>query len=684
MVRGEAVPDLRVFDGATAAVALLAGPERRLIYTNAAFARLFGDHRIGWPAAEAFPDPDGRRFPDFLDAVRVSGCERLSEGTYDTQPRGGERARHFVYSCSPVAVGREGTGILVVAMDTTQATDALQRYEALASAVSQTLWLMRPDGTMREILPGWERLTGTPWRSRADSGWSEVIHPRDLANVGEAWRAAAEADPPEVFECTFRTRTTSGYRHMFSRAVPVLHEGRIVEWISATSDVEDTWRARLRESLLTAIAGGTDTAHGTADTGTGSGPGSGTALSRAFQAVANAIVPELADACLILTLTQPEWPLPEPEAPTEARTATRLATAVRTGLPQPPPLRGRNLPLSPALREALDRRAPQTVTFPAGAVPPHLVPAATAHWLAAVGATSLTLLPLIVADAVYGYAVTVTCGDSPPPGKDDTDLLHEVLHHAQQPIRILLDHQQARRTALDLQRAHLTALPDIPGAELAARYQPSSTTTEIGGDWYDAFTLPDRTLVLDIGDVAGHDITAATAMGQLRSMLRALAYTCGPTSQPGEVLVQLDTVADGLARAPFTTAVHAHLTPRPDRTWHLAWSNAGHPPPLLVPAHGPTRYLTGAGGDLPLCVDTGAPRTTHHHELHPGDTLLLYTDGLIETPTTSLTDGQDRLARSAAGHRHLPLADLLGRLQELSDHRDDTALVAFRAGTPPA
>ncbi|WP_407914062.1 SpoIIE family protein phosphatase [Kitasatospora sp. NE20-6] len=679
---GEPVPDLRVFDDAVAAVALLAGPEHRPIYTNAAFTRLFGAHRRGLPAAEAFPDPDGRRFLDFLDTIRASGHERQSEGAYDTQPRGEERARHFVYSCSPVAAGREEPGILLVAMDTTQATDALHRYEALASAVSQTLWLVRPDGTMREIQPGWERLTGTPWRSPADTGWSEMIHPRDLADVAATWQAAAEADPPEVFECTFRTRTTSGYRHMFSRAVPALHEGRIVEWISATNDVEDTWRARLRERLLTAIAAST-----TADTGPtarrSAATGSGTALNRAFQAVADAIVPELADACLILTLTRPEWLLPEPEALVEARTARRLATAARPGLSLPPPLDGQEVPVSPALREALDRRAPQTVTFPTGAVPAHLVPEATARWLTGIDATSLTLVPLIVADAVYGYAVTVTCGDSPAPGRDDTELLREVLHYAQQPIRAILDHQQARRTALDLQRAHLTTPPDVPGAQLAARYQPASTTTEIGGDWYDAFTFPDGTLVLDIGDVAGHDLTAATAMGQLRSMLRALAYTCGPRAAPGGVLGRLDAAAGHLTTAPFTTAIHAHLAPRPDGTWHLSWSNAGHPPPLLLPAHGPVRHLTGTGEDLPLCVDTGTARTTHHHELHPGDTLLLYTDGLIETPAASLTDGQERLARAAAHHRHLPLPGLLDRLQELSDHRDDTALVAFRADTPP-
>ena len=543
MVSARPVLDPRVFDGAAAAVALVVGPEHRLIYTNTVFTRLFGVRRLGLPAVEAFPDPDGGRFLGVLDDVRASGRGRQVDGARDPGPQEPGQARHFVYSCSPAVTAR-GPGVLVVAMDTTEATQALQRYEALASAVSQTVWLMRPDGTMREILPGWERLTGTPWRPRADSGWSEVIHPRDIADVGRAWEAAAGADPPEVFEYTFRVRTAGdGFRHMFSRAVPILREGRVMEWISATADVEEAWRAGLRERLLTSIA---------ADTVIGSS----TALNRAFQAVAGTVVPRLVDACLILTLAQPQWPLAEPEAPTEGRAATRIATAVRPGLPLPPPLEGHALPLSPAMRQALDRREPQTMTFPAGAVPPYLVPDATARWLSAIDATSLTLLPLIVADAVYGYAVTITCDNTPPPGNADVELLDEILHHAQQPVRTLLDHQQTRRTALDLQRAHLTTPPRIPGAQLAACYQPASTTTGIGGDWYDAFTLP-------------------------------------------------------------------------------------------------------------------------------GDTLLLYTDGLIETPTTSLADGQERLAREGSRRRRLPLTDLLDHLQQLSDHRDDTALIAFRVGVAP-
>ncbi|MEU8526703.1 MULTISPECIES: SpoIIE family protein phosphatase [Streptomyces] len=651
--------DPAVFDDTVAAVALLAGPGDRLIYTNSAFTRMFGPRPIGAPVLEAFPDPDAWRFLSVVADVRATGHARQVAGAREPDPGAAEQARYFVYSCSPV-VTREGAGFLLVAMDTSAETCTLQRYEALVSAVSQMVWVMRTDGTMEELVPGWEKLTGIPWRPHADEGWYTHIHPRDRERLRAAWQAAAVDGPPDVFQCTFRVRAADGsYRHMATRGVPVLRDGRVAEWIAATADIEDTWGARLRERLLAQVAAV-----------------SGPSLDEAFAEVVKVVVPELTDACLILLLSSEEWPLPE-----RARvTARRVASATRPGLPAPPALRGQRVTLSAAVRDILESRTPHTFQFPAGGpVPPDLVPVVTERWLVASGATSLTLIPLVVDDIVLGYAATSSNGDTPVPGAAETELLRDVLRHAQRPIRQALDLQQARRTALGLQRAHLTCPPTVPGADLTACYAPASSADEIGGDWYDAYPLPDGTLALDIGDVAGHDLTAATAMGQMRSMLRALAYSGGPGSGPAQVLARLDEVAEGLDAAPFTTAVHARLNRRDDGRWLLVWSNAGHPPPLLIPAHGDPYFLTGSGEDPPLCVVPGFARTAHTHLLEPGDALLLHTDGLIETPIASLDDGQRRLAAQAARHRGEPLPELLERLQEISDHRDDTAMIVFRA-----
>ncbi|GHG08674.1 hypothetical protein GCM10017667_45840 [Streptomyces filamentosus] len=663
---GGAPVDPRMFDGTVAAVALLAGPEGRLLYTNSAFTRLFGPRRAGLPARVAFADTEGHPFLEVIDSVRATGRARQVVGERRPDPGAPGQARHFVYSCSPVTTV-EGPGILVLAMDTTAETQTLQRYEALVSAISQMVWVLGPDGSMEELVPGWEQLTGSPWHPRADKGWYAHIHPRDREELGAAWRRAAGGEeaggPPGAFEATFRVRAADGsYRHMTSRSVPVLRDGVVAEWVSASADVEDSWGTQLRERLLAQVAAV-----------------SGETLHEAFAEVVKVVVPELADACLILLLSHDEWPLPD----RAEVTARRIASATRRGLPAPPALRGQRVTVTRTVREVLARRVPVTFRLDPGApVPPGLIPTVSERWLTASGSTSLTLIPLIVDDLVLGYAATSSNGDTPVPGPAETELLREVLHHAQRPIRKVFDLQRARHTALGLQRAHLTEPPTVPGGTLAARYQPASSAEEIGGDWYDAFTLPDGTLVLDIGDVAGHDLKAATAMGQMRSMLRALAYAGGPGARPDAVLGRLDHVSAGLGTAPLATALHTSLNRRPDATWLLTWSSAGHPPPLVVPVDGDVHFLPGAA-DPPLCVASDFLRTTHTHVLGPGDTLLLYTDGLIETPSAAIDEGQRRLANEAARCRRQALPDLLRTLQGLSDHRDDTALLAFRADDEP-
>ncbi|MEU3660294.1 SpoIIE family protein phosphatase [Streptomyces sp. NPDC032940] len=651
--------DPGLFDETVAAVAVFSGPEHRLVYQNAACSRLLGARPLGLPAREAFPEPDADEFLRVLDDVVATGRPRRLPDAREPDPGAPEQARHFVYSCTPVTMP-DGGGAMVVALDTTAETLALQRYEALVSAVSQMVWVLRADGSAHEIVPGWQRVTGVPWHGWMDEIWAARIHPRDLERLRRSWHTATAEEPPDVFENTYRVRTADGsYRHMSTRCVPILRGGRAEEWVAATVDVEDTWRATLGERLLAQVA-----------------EVSGESLEDTFAAVVRMIVPELADSCVVLLLSHEEWPLPE----NETVTVRRVASATRPGLPARPALRGQSLTVTDTVREVLEGGTPRTFLLPAdGRIPEGLVPAVTERWLTAADATSLTLIPLVVDNTVLGYAATSTNGDTPAPAPADIELLRRALHLAHQPIRRVLDLQQARSTALRLQHAHLTEPPAVPGALLAACYRPASPAHEIGGDWYDALTHPDGTLVLDIGDVAGHDLVAATAMGQLRSMLRGLAWNRGPDCTPAALLSMLDDAADGLNIASFTTAVHTHLRRRPDGTWRMAWSNAGHPPPLLVPARGEPRFLTGPDQDPPLGVAPGIPRATHTHTLEPGDTLLHYTDGLVETPTDSFDAGQRRLLDAAASHRDKPLPDLLRVLQDLSDDRDDTALIAFRA-----
>jgi serine phosphatase RsbU (regulator of sigma subunit) len=333
------------------------------------------------------------------------------------------------------------------------------------------------------------------------------------------------------------------------------------------------------------------------------------------------------------------------------------------------------------VQRVVDSRRPEMLTFPAGRAPAGVLPELSMEWLRTARATSLTIVPLVIDAAVVAYAVAVGCADSPPPGPADLALLGEVLHEVREPLRQALELQRTRHTALTLQRALLTPTPKVPGAELAAHYQPASRTAEIGGDWYDALVLPDGTVTLTIGDIAGHDLEAATAMSQLRSMLRVIAYDRRGTHSPARALSRLDRVTEGLGIAPLVTAVHAGLTPRPGGGWHAAWSNAGHPPPLLLPAGAAPRYLQSTHADLPLCVAPQMPRTTCHHDLSSGDILLLYTDGLIEVPGRDLSDGMTELAAHAEAARAdgATLTELCARLlAAVDDRRDDAAVIGFR------
>ncbi|MFJ5611640.1 SpoIIE family protein phosphatase [Streptomyces sp. NPDC093221] len=672
------VPELEpeVFDRAIVSVALTSGPEHRLVYYNDAFHDLFGPRPLGVPAGEVFDEPHESPYLDLLDVVYTEKAPRqvTTPRTTRGSTPGAPGRRHFVYSLSPV-VSRHGPGVLTVAIDTTahieaaeraeelseERHQALQRYEALMSAVSQIVWLMRPDGAITELVGGFEEFTGLPWRSRIDEVWLESVHPHDRAGLLQTFQEAATG-PATMFVCTFRMRTATGaYRRVQSRAVPVVRDGETVEWIGTTSDVEDQWRNRLRERLLARVA----TVTAAQD------------VAQAFAATASAVVPELTDACVVFLL--PAVGLPP--GPGGAATATRIAETARAGLPDLPPLNDQPYQVGPVVQQVIESRRPRLVTFPSGEPPPGIVPDASTAWLRKVRATSLTIVPIVIDAAVVAFAVAAACADSPPPGPADLALLGEILHEVRDPLRQALELQRTRHTALTLQRALLTPTPRVPGAELAAHYQPASKTAEIGGDWYDALLLPDGSVALTIGDIAGHDLEAATSMSQLRSMLRVIAYDQVHPGTPADSLARLDRVADGLGIAPLVTAVHAQLTPGPGGGWHAAWSNAGHPPPLLLPVSGAPRFLQGEGPDLPLCVDPALPRATWHHELRLGDTLLLYTDGLIEVPGTDLTEGMAHLAAHAeeAQSDGVPLAALCARLLAAADsRRDDAAVIGFR------
>jgi serine phosphatase RsbU (regulator of sigma subunit) len=223
-------------------------------------------------------------------------------------------------------------------------------------------------------------------------------------------------------------------------------------------------------------------------------------------------------------------------------------------------------------------------------------------------------------------------------------------------------------------------LPDgpveLPGLQVALRYLPAGQESLVGGDWYHAGTLHDGSVLLAVGDVAGHGTPAATTMAQLRHALRALAVT---TTDPGELLGQLNRLTCDLERENpelSATAVVARYEPRRRR---LVWARAGHPPPLLS-RRGRTAPLERPGGPVLGVVD-GARYGCATLDLAPGDVLLFYTDGLVEHRRRGPDDGLAALTaaidEAVAASPAQPMSALLERLHRANPD-DDTCILAAR------
>ncbi|MEO7745628.1 MAG: PP2C family protein-serine/threonine phosphatase [Actinomycetota bacterium] len=318
-------------------------------------------------------------------------------------------------------------------------------------------------------------------------------------------------------------------------------------------------------------------------------------------------------------------------------------------------------------------RAPQLAAMAASGDPHRAAQAAMAL---SYGANEVLLIRLAARDLAVGV---LSLGTRTTFGADDVTALADVAAHLGVALEAarLLEVQRAVATAL--QTSLLPPVPSVAGVRLAARYSPATRGLDVGGDWYDAFEV-DGDLVVVIGDVSGHDVSAAARMAALRHTVRA--HAVDRAEPPAAVVARLERTSATLALDATGTCVVARLHPDADGSWQLRWTNAGHPPPLLV-RDGQAEFLE-TEIDLMLGVDPTSPRHDHERRLVPGDVLVLYTDGLVEVRGASLDDGLELLSQVAAGHaaKHPDaLADvLLSRLG--SGGADDVALLVLEVVGP--
>lgn len=238
----------------------------------------------------------------------------------------------------------------------------------------------------------------------------------------------------------------------------------------------------------------------------------------------------------------------------------------------------------------------------------------------------------------------------------------------------------AQRLSEALQHSLLTQPPTAGALDIAVRYQPAAHGAHVGGDWYDAFETAGGATVLVVGDVTGHDRDAVAAMGQIRNVLRGLAYDTDDGA--AALLGRLDRALRGLQVRALATALLCRAEPTPEG-WRLRWSNAGHPPALLRGPDGGVRLL--AGHDLMLGVSPGRPRREQTVDLVAGSTLVLYTDGLVERRHDVLDQGIADLTlvlEQVGDEDPERLCDLLLEVAPRG-HEDDIALLVMRCCGPP-
>ncbi|MEV8534513.1 ATP-binding SpoIIE family protein phosphatase [Streptomyces sp. NPDC051211] len=291
------------------------------------------------------------------------------------------------------------------------------------------------------------------------------------------------------------------------------------------------------------------------------------------------------------------------------------------------------------------------------------------------------LAPLRGRRRVIGAAVFLRSPERPAFEPNDLLVAAQLATHTALGIDKAVLYGREAYIADELQRTMLPdSLPQPTGVRLASRYLPAAETARVGGDWYDAIPLPGSRVALVVGDVMGHSMTSAAIMGQLRTTAQTLAQLDLP---PGEVLHHLDEQAQRLGSDRMATCLYAVYDPVSHR---ITIANAGHPPPVLLHLGGRAEVLRvppgapiGVGGVDFEAVELDAPA---------GATLLLYTDGLVESRLRDVWTGieqlRERLAATAqlTGLDHPPplealcddVLDMLGP----GDRDDDIALLAAR------
>jgi PAS domain S-box-containing protein len=610
----------------------------RLRRVSRSLAEMIGTtpaEQVGHTPAEVWPPAFAASAESAVRKVLADGMpvsDGLPGGAGHGRPADAGQDTQIGLSWFP-AHGPDGTvtGVTMVAEDVAgEAASAeavrrtRERYRSLVQAGNQVVWITNPAGEVAEDSPEWRWITGQSVEDYLADGWLAAIHPNDRDRIERDWRDCIRTGT--VFDGSYRVRTKTGsYRHYDIRAVPIERDGAIIEWMGASTDVTgqreaDEMRGRLTEQLSAAAL-------------------RTSRLQQATSLLAEAL--SVKEVMSVITEVGRSAIGADRSAVALVVDTDRLRLRVMSSdasgegpgeLPGDIPVEVPSV-MSAAigLRRAVVFSSPESLRRHFEADEEVELALRHADEQAWVG------LPLTTSGAPFGalqFSFTV-----PHQITDEERVFLEALAgQGALALERATMYEREHATAETLQHSLLPdTLPKVPGIALEATYKPVSR--EVGGDWYDAFRLPDGKLAVAAGDVMGKGLTAAAGMGRVRNALRALALT---DPRPAAVLAGLDRlfIATELDEQ-VTTVCYLVVDPQ---TGEGVAGNAGHLPPLLLgPCMLPRLDQTEPGTPL----GWASPRRQYPFSLPPGNTAVLYSDGLVENRRRGLDAGLDELVAVA-------------------------------------
>jgi PAS domain S-box-containing protein len=627
---------------------------------------IFGYDRAGWPGTiEAFAE---RLHPD--DAPRtLEALQRAidTQGEYDAEfrvvlPTGETR---WVQGRGRALADEAGNSVrlLGAGYDTTEHRQADARVARVLESMNAAFFALDRDWRFTYVNGEAERVLQ---RSRGDLLGGDIweLFPAAVGSDFEVhYRGAAATGRERVFEAYYPAPLDAWYE---VRAWPG-PDGLSVHFLDVTERRAAEERARASAARLALIAEVGAVTGETLDSGAGE--------DAALQRLAESVVPVLGDWVIVSLAGEygrmrdvGSWHRDPALRATAARYAELRLASIQ--------------PDAPILRALASGRT-LTVADVGAAVGRTLPPGEVSDVFWTLDPRTAVTLPLAARGRTLGALSTYRSAGRPAADEDDVATAQEVAAR----VALALDnarlYEQQRRLAEGLQRSLLSAPPAPDAAEIVVRYRPAVEVAQVGGDWYDAFVQPSGTTMLVIGDVVGHDTEAAAAMGQLRGLLRGIAYRDGVG--PAQVLSDLDAAVQGLGMRTMATAAVARVEQSPEQRdaglTTLRWSNAGHPPPLVLHTDGRVEALAAERPELMLGVDPAASRSESVLTVRRGTTLLLYTDVLVEGRDLPLDEGIGRLSAALADLGDQPLERLCDAVIERlrpEGLQDDIALVAIR------